>query len=341
MASEDKQGPGRWRSAAPDIDVVPPQGDYPISRGAPERKLERVNRYDRRAALVARETLTATGTISLTFEVVDDDPFVFHPGYFIAVQADAHDLGKQRSPYCIACPPHGRTFRLLIRRVSDGQLSDHLCALALGEVISFRGPSGRSMVPKRAADELVLLATGVGIGPLLSLCPPLLADGFKAPIRLFWGLRLAEDICLVDELEAMADAYDNFRYQISLSQPPSDWTDLRGRLTESVPALLSRLGDKQFYLVGNGAMIEEMATALSDLGVDQRDVYQEAYFNSRHRPEAATLTEIRSRFVASDLFSPYAHLEAGLFMPEAPLTRGRPRRSPPLAVEPPRGMLGH
>jgi ferredoxin-NADP reductase len=83
----------------------------------------------------------------------------------------------------------------------------------------------------------------------------------------------------------------------------------------------------QFYLVGNGAMIEEMATVLSDLGVDRRNVYQEAYFNSRYRPDASILAEIRNRFVANDLFSPYSHLEAGLFMPEAPLTRARSRRS--------------
>ncbi len=337
MTSEDQRGPGgneegratpaRWSSAAPDIDVVPPQGNYPISRGAPERKLERVNRYDRRAALVARQTVAATGTLSLTFEVVDDGPFMFHPGYFIAIQAESDGLQKQRSPYCITCPPNAdRTFRLLIRLVAGGQLSDHLATLALGDVINFRGPSGRSMVPKRDTDELLLLATGVGIGPVLSLCPPLLAGGYRTPIRLFWGLRLAEDICLVDELDALVNTYDNFRYDISLSQPPSEWTGLRGRLTESVPGLLRRLGRKQFYLVGNGAMIEEMATVLSDLGVDQRDVYQEAYFNSRYRADACTLAEIRSRFVASDLFSPFAHLEAGLFMPEAPLTRTRAER---------------
>jgi ferredoxin-NADP reductase len=338
MASEEQRAPGdddegrtasgQWRSAAPDIDVAPPQGNYPISRGAPERKLERVNRYDRRAALVDCQMVASTGTVSLTFEVVDDHPFLFHPGYFIAIQAEAHHLEKQRSPYCITSPPNGeRTFRLLIRQVQDGQLSDHLCTLAPGDMINFRGPSGRSMVPKRDADELLLLATGVGIGPILALCPPLLAGGFEVPVRLFWGLRLAEDVCLVDELDALASAYDNFEYQISLSQPPPGWTGLRGRLTESVPGLLRRLARTQFYLVGNGAMIEEMATVLSDLGVDQRDVYQEAYFNSRYRPDACTLAEIRSRFVASDLFSPFAHLEAGLYMPAAPLTRTRSRSS--------------
>lgn len=333
MASDDKRGPGdqpgqavpgHYRSAAADIDVAPPRSRYPISRGAPERKLERVNRYDRRAVLVDRQTLTATGTISLTFEVVDDAPFVFDPGYFVAIQADDSHLDKQRSPYCITSPPNAeRTFRLVIRQVRGGQLSDYMGNLAVGDGISFRGPSGRSMVPQRPFDELVLLATGVGIGPVLSLCPPLLAGGFTKSVRLFWGLRLVEDICLVDELDALARAHQNFRYQISLSEPTATWTGLRGRLTETVPGLLPSLGNRQFYLIGNGAMIEDMATALSDLGVDRRNVYQEAYFNSRYRSDPSTLAEIRGRFVANDLFSPFAHFEAGLFMPEAPVTRGR------------------
>ncbi|HWH33718.1 MAG TPA: FAD-binding oxidoreductase [Acidimicrobiales bacterium] len=319
--------PRRWRSAAKDIDVAPPDGAYPISRGAPERKLQRVNRYDRRAMLVHRQQLAPTGTLGLSFLVVDGQPFEFHPGYFIAIQAEADDLDKRRSPYCITSPPgDDGTFRLVVRLVEGGQLSDHLQGLGVGDVINFRGPSGRTMMPRRAVDQLVLLATGVGIGPFLSLCPPLLAGGFAEPIHLYWGLRQVEDICLVDELDALARDHANFDYRISLSEPPPGWTGLRGRLTESVPSLLGQLGNTLFYLVGNGAMIEEVSTVLSDLGVDQRDVYQEAYFNSRYRPDAATLAGIRERFVARDLFSPYAHLEAGLYLPETPVTRSRARR---------------
>ncbi len=311
--------PGYGRVAGRDIDIKPPEGELPVSRGAPERKLERVNRYDRRAELTERQVL-CEGTLSLDFEVIDVQPFHFAPGYFIAVQAEDESLDKRRSPYCITSPPNtDRSFRLLIR-LAGGELSDHLSDLEVGDVINFRGPSGRSMIPKEDKGELVLLATGVGVGPFLSLCPHLLGRGFDRPIRLFWGLRHLQDLCLVQELDTLARAHPNFEYRISLSRPPPGWDGLHGRLTETVPELLDTLGGKRFYLVGNGAMIEEMATVLSDLGVDQRHVYQEAYFNVRYRPEPATLTEIRSRFVATDLFSPFAHLEAQLFMPEVPAT---------------------
>jgi NAD(P)H-flavin reductase len=137
-----------------------------------------------------------------------------------------------------------------------------------------------------------------------------LPRGFDRPIRLYWGLRLADDICLTDELEEVASRYPNVTYHLSLSQPPERWRGLKGRLTENVPPLLETLGGKHFYLAGNGAMIEEMSAALSDLGVPKQMVYEEHYFNFKHRPDPAFLEQLRGRFVAADLTSPQAHREA-------------------------------
>ena len=305
-----------------DIDIVAPGGA--LSRGARERKLERVDRYDRRAEVTAYERLTSTGTVSVSFRVVDDKPFDFDPGYFIGIRARVEAHGVCKSPYCISSPPNeDRTFRLLIRLVPEGPLSYYLGGLDVGDIISFRGPSGRSLIPKEEGTELVLLATGVGIGPFLSLLRHLTTTGSDRPVRLYWGLRLVDDVCLTDELEEIARERAGFGYQISLSQPPPDWTGLRGRLTETVPSLLETLDNKHYYLVGNGAMTEEMATALSDYGVDEKRIHQEVYFNVKHRPDPQVLNDIRRRFVASDLFSPYAHQKAGLFMPETPVFQRR------------------
>ncbi len=317
--------PSDRRVPAPDIEVTPFDGALPLSRGAPERALRRKDHYRRRARVTDCETLTSTGTVLISLRVVDDEPFDAVPGYFVGIRADLGGLGVRRSPYCLSSPPNDeRTFRLLVRRVPDGPVSVFLADLAAGDVIEFRGPSGRSMVPKAPDHELVLLATGVGIGPLLALLGHILPAGFDRSVRLYWGLRQVEDVCLVDELERLGRSFPNFGYAISLSQPPAGWRGLRGRLTESVPPLLRTLGGKQYYLVGNGAMIEEVAAVLSDLGVDTRCVHQEAYFNVKYRPDPHALADIRRRFVASDLFSPYAHQEAGGFLPERPVSRGRP-----------------
>ena len=179
------------------------------------------------------------------------------------------------------------------------------------------------MAPAEPAHDLVLVATGVGIAPFYSLARHLLEAGFDRQVRIFWGLRLAEDICLLDEFDALAAAHPNFSYRISLSRPATTWGGLRGRVSESMPPLLDTLGATQFYLCGNGAMIEELTMALSDVGVADKHIYKEPYFDARHRPDQNVVDGIRSRFVATDLFSPYAHQQAGLFDLEHPLASAR------------------
>lgn len=316
------------------VDEMPPatfQGHAPrgrppvVARAAAEGMDQRwssVSRYSRRAVVTGSEALTTTGTIRLRFDVADGQPFRFEPGNFVGVECHIDGLGYRRSPYCIVSPPTGDgRFELLVRVVPDGPVSQYLDSLAPGDEVLFRGPVGRSMAhgdPDHPRD-LVLVATGVGIGPFLSLAAHVLEQGFDRRIRLFWGLRLVEDICLTDELTDLARRYPNFGVDLSLSQPPPGWAGLRGRVTETVPARLDRLGGQQFLLCGNGAMIDELARALSDLGVIQRHVYREPFFNAHHEADPAVVDAIRDRFVAADLFSPFAHRRQLLFPTEGVL----------------------
>ena len=284
-----------------------PTGTLPVSRGALERRLERVNRYDRRARVTRYQPLTTTGTVTISFEVVDDEPFQFAPGHFVGIRAELPEWGVRVSPYCIMSPPgEGRTFQLIVRLVPEGPLSAYLASLRPGDLISFRGPLGRSMVPKEDDTDLVLLATGVAIGPVLSLAHHLLDEdeGFSRGFQVFWGLRQEEDVCLRDELETLAGAHPNFGYYISLSRPSSGWAGPRGRLTETVPQMVDEVDGKHFYLIGNGAMIEEVRAALSELGVSRKLIYEERYFNIRHRADPEIVARIREGFVARHLDSP-------------------------------------
>ncbi|MDP9074167.1 MAG: FAD-binding oxidoreductase [Actinomycetota bacterium] len=270
----------------------------------PDLTWGQVTRYHRWAEVAQTEWLTETGTVRITFRVTDDEPFNFVPGQFITLEEEIPDLGPRRSLYCIYSPPAGdRRFTLLIRVLPDGYLSGHLASLEPGDTINFRGPSGRSMVPKDPDAELIMLATGVGISPFYSLLRHLAAQGERRRVRLYWGLRLTDDICLLDELDALARGPLDFRYHISLTQPPLGWPDLRGRVSESVPPRLKTLGGKDFYLCGNGIMVEEMGLALRSLGVDRTHIHQERFFNLGHRPDPPVVRAIMARFVATDIVS--------------------------------------
>ena len=52
-------------------------------------------------------------------------------------------------------------------------------------------------------------------------------------------------------------------------------------------------------------------------------IYEEPYFNRRHRPAPDVVATIRRRFVADDLISPYAQSNGSPFGIEAPINRRR------------------
>ncbi len=293
----------------PDDDAAAASADAGVAAAGADASLKDISRYGRRAEVVTVDRLTTTGTVRIALQVIDRGSFTFAPGHFVAVRQDVPGYGPARSPYCIFSPPGPeRSFDLLLRVFPEGPLPQHLASLNRGDLIHFRGPSGRSMIPGNEDTELILLATGVGVSPFNSLCRALLAGGHRGRIRLYWGLRLADDICLTEDLDELASRHRNFTYQISLS-PPS-WPGLRGRVTESVPPLLDALNQKRFYLSGNGAMVEEMEVALTSLGVDRASIHEERFFNLRHRPKPDVIDAIVSRFADHDPFSLRADLLA-------------------------------
>ena len=308
--------------------------DAVAALGAAEGKWFADSRYRRRARVTSVTPLTSTGTVRLSLEVIDGQPFHFDPGQFVGIEAEFEGLGYRRSPYCIlSAPNHEPVFDLLVRVVPQGPLSGHLASRRPGDEVAFRGPTGRSMVPPDDDRALALLATGTGVAPFYSLARHLLQRGYVQPITLWWGLRLAEDICLAEELDQLAVTYGNFTYAVSLSQPSSPWAGLRGRLGESVPPLIPTLGATRFYLAGNGAMLEETTFALSDLGVDQKYIYKEPFFNGTHDPDPAVVADIRERFVATDLYSPYANRRGSAFDLDLDAARaGKAGNGDPLAV---------
>ncbi len=301
-------------------------------RGNPARQdlWERESRFSRRAEVVAVHRLTLTGTVLVDARVTDDQPFDYLPGQFVAIEEDVPSAGRQHSPYCLFNPPGGgRDFQMLVRVFPEGPLAHYLASMTPGTPLHFRGPSGRSLMPRQADWDLVLLATGVGLSPCHALIAHLLRGGDRRSIRLFWGLRLVEDVCLTDRFDALAAAHPNFSYRITLSQPGPEWAGLRGRLTDSVPPLLDRLGDTVFYLAGNGAMAEEMELALSGMGVDRTYIHQERFFNVRHTPDPATVDAILGRFVAGDLDAPHLQQQAPLLFQIERDVHGRPMGPPP------------
>jgi ferredoxin-NADP reductase len=96
---------------------------------------------------------------------------------------------------------------------------------------------------------------------------------------VYWGLRHESDVFLRDEVLA-ACAAAGAELHTYLSRPSPAWGGLRGRITGPVLEAFPRMHAPTFYIVGNGAMIDELKKGLVARGVERKkQIRTEAFFD--------------------------------------------------------------
>jgi len=83
-----------------------------------------------------------------------------------------------------------------------------------------------------------------------------------------------------EKLDALAQRLPRFRWTLCLTQPPAGWSaGEHSRITPFLLRAAEAFAAPTFYLVGNGAMIDEAKRLLQERGVDRkRQIRTEAFF---------------------------------------------------------------
>ena len=88
----------------------------------------------------------------------------------------------------------------------------------------------------------------------------------------------------VQLVSASLHASPRFDSAVSLTQPPADWTGLKGRITQHVLTAAEKLRDPVHYLVGHGDMIRDVKQALEARGVDRKKRIRTEIFYPASKP---------------------------------------------------------
>ena len=236
----------------------------------------------------------------IKLEATDELPAAFEPGHVLGLGLK-HDQGYMRHAYTISrASPHSRQFEHLYRIIPGGRMTPHLAALPVGAPISFHGPFHTPIQLEicAAAEHIVLIATGTGIGPLFGYAEKALSEGELRPMTLYVGFHEEADMCLITELDALANKHSSFAWHFTISNPTNEWRGLTGRVTDCVPAWIDKnnLEAYHFHLVGNGEMVQLMRKALHRAGTFPERVTIETYFNHYAQPADAEVHRLAARF---------------------------------------------
>jgi 3-ketosteroid 9alpha-monooxygenase subunit B len=159
--------------------------------------------YDLHVVGVVEETADAR---SVSFGVPEgaEAEFDYKPGQFLTLAVPSDQTGVAARCYSLSSSPHdGGPLTVTVKRTAEGYASNWICDnLREGSTMRVLPPAG-IFTPASLDADLLLLAGGSGITPIMSITRTALAHG-SGRIVLFYANRDETSVIFAPELSALA-----------------------------------------------------------------------------------------------------------------------------------------
>ncbi|MGH8094669.1 MAG: 2Fe-2S iron-sulfur cluster-binding protein [Chthoniobacterales bacterium] len=225
----------------------------------------------------------------------------FRPGQYLTFQLD---IPGQTKPiircYSLSdCPRHD-IYRVTIKRIPPGA-KDAPPGLASsffheqikeGDILDVKAPSGQFCLDPAGGSGVVLIGSGIGVTPVLSMLNTLVAQGSRREIWFFHGIRNRSEHAMKEHLKAIARDNPNVHLHVCASKPDPDYElgrdyDHEGRVSVKLIKTLLPSSNFDFYLCGPGPMMQDITEGLKEWGVPEKHIHYETFGPSSVKKIAA------------------------------------------------------
>jgi len=201
------------------------------------------------------------------------------PGQFAFVSFTGQRLSREPHPFTLASTPsRPGTIQFAIRHCGDW--TRQVGNLTIGDRAYLQGPFGRfsHLLHASPQQELVMIAGGIGITPMLSMLRFMADHGDPRPIALIWSNRTREHLVFTKEFEHLTAKLTGLRRVPIFTQhtdggKPSE--RLNRRMLETLLSGCNR--GSAVFLCGPPSMMTALTTNLKALGFSARSITTETF----------------------------------------------------------------
>lgn len=235
--------------------------------------------HPKRQALTIKEIKDYPGAGAKGFVLEGENLAPFRAGQYLPVELEIGESVLHRA-YTLCSDPSdaakGR-YELGIKRTEDGFASAWILDnWKVGDTINVAGPDGQCYYePLRDEAQVVGVAGGSGITPLLSMARAIAAGTEDFDLTILYGCRREEQIMFREELDAVAAATERVKVVYILSDEERPGYE-HGFITA---ALIEKYAPKAAYSVfmcGPEAMYRFVKAECEKLGLDKKHIRCEA-----------------------------------------------------------------
>jgi 3-ketosteroid 9alpha-monooxygenase subunit B len=235
---------------------------------------------------VAEVTAETADAVSLTLRVPPElaPHYAYRPGQFLTLRVPTADGSALARCYSLSSSPHpvnpGADLTVTVKRVADGRGSNWLCDhVEVGVELDTMPPAG-TFTPRSLDADLLLVAAGSGITPVMSILRAALAAG-SGRLVLLYANRDERSVIFADELRELAAAYPT---RLVVLHWLESLQGLPGRA--ALAALAAPHAEREVFLCGPAPFMDAMTHALRDLGVPRTRLHIERFVSLTEDPFA-------------------------------------------------------
>ncbi len=236
--------------------------------------------------LRCRATLTAWRPIThdlteFSFEL--EQPVAFASGQYALVH-----LPGVSGPRAYSMSNRGGCSQVMdfqVRRTPGGVGSAALFSLPRGSCVEIDGPYGMAYLREEAPREILCVAGGSGLAPMISIARGAFSSAALKNQRLnfVYGARTTQDVCGLDMLETLDGWSERGFYQAVISGADAHSPLMAGQMSgfahEAVEALWGdRLANMEIYFAGPPLMAQSLLKVLLDRKVPMNQVHFDQFY---------------------------------------------------------------
>ena len=221
---------------------------------------------------------------TLVLKPLGHEGFSFEPGQYAWIKKGRTPFGIGQHPISLSSigdVEPGGTISFTIKNLGNWS-GNVVPKIQPGEKMWVDGPYGVLSADREQGMGYVLIAGGVGITPLYSICQTLAERGDVRPVLLFYGARTYEDLTFREEFEALQEKM-NLQVVYVLSNPGEGWDGESGFINAEI---LSRYFPVEFrkqyhrfvyFICGPEPLMDAMEELLPELGIPREKVFSERF----------------------------------------------------------------
>jgi len=203
------------------------------------------------------------------------------PGQYLTLRLRPDGSRPRLRSYSL-CGPADDSYRIAVKRERPGSVSSFVHdRLRVGDEIEVAAPRG-TFTLRQSEAPVLLVSAGVGVTPVLGMLHALAAERSNRPVWWLHGARSGHDHAFAAETRELLRALPDARGVVCFSRPGAGDVerrdfDVRGRISASLLASLDVPREADAYLCGPTAFMDELASALTALGIDPSRIHTERF----------------------------------------------------------------